>query len=45
MIYQAMFAVITPALISGAVAERMKFSAYLVFTLAWSTIVYDPLAH
>lgn len=45
MIYQAMFAVITPALISGAVAERMKFSAYLVFTLAWSTIVYDPVAH
>ena len=45
MIYQAMFAVITPALITGAVAERMKFSAYLVFTLAWSTIVYDPVAH
>jgi Amt family ammonium transporter len=45
MIYQAMFAVITPALITGAVAERMKFSTYLVFTLLWSTIVYDPLAH
>ncbi|HSW64384.1 MAG TPA: ammonium transporter [Dissulfurispiraceae bacterium] len=45
MIYQAMFAVITPALISGAVAERMKFSSFLIFTLAWSTIVYDPLAH
>ncbi len=45
MIYQAMFAVITPALISGAFAERMKFSAFLVFTVAWSTIVYDPVAH
>jgi Amt family ammonium transporter len=45
MIYQAMFAVITPALISGAVAERMKFSAYLLFTLLWTTIVYDPVAH
>jgi Amt family ammonium transporter len=45
MIYQMMFAVITPALISGAFAERMKFSAYLVFTLVWTTIVYDPVAH
>ncbi|MEK6700347.1 MAG: ammonium transporter [Nitrospirota bacterium] len=45
MIYQAMFAVITPALISGAFAERMKFSAYIVFTLVWTTIVYDPVAH
>lgn len=45
MIYQAMFAVITPALISGAFAERMKFSAYLLFTLLWTTIVYDPVAH
>lgn len=45
MIYQAMFAVITPALISGAIAERMKFSAYLVFILAWTTLVYDPVAH
>ncbi len=45
MIYQMMFAVITPALISGAFAERMKFSAYLVFALAWTTIVYDPVAH
>jgi Amt family ammonium transporter len=45
MIYQAMFAVITPALISGAVAERMKFSSYLLFTLLWTTIVYDPIAH
>jgi Amt family ammonium transporter len=45
MIYQAMFAVITPALISGAFAERMKFSGYLLFTLLWTTIVYDPVAH
>jgi Amt family ammonium transporter len=45
MIYQCMFAVITPALISGAFAERMKFSAYLVFVLLWSTLVYDPVAH
>jgi Amt family ammonium transporter len=45
MIYQMMFAVITPALISGAFAERMKFSAYLVFCLAWTTLVYDPVAH
>jgi Amt family ammonium transporter len=43
--YQCMFAVITPALISGAYAERMKFSAYVVFTLAWTTLVYDPIAH
>jgi Amt family ammonium transporter len=40
-----MFAVITPALIVGAFAERMKFSAFLVFSLAWATIVYDPMAH
>ena len=45
MVYQMMFAVITPALISGAVAERMKFSTFLIFTLAWTTIVYDPVAH
>src|SRR5512135_24911 len=45
MIYQAMFAVITPALISGAIAERMKFSAYLIFILLWTTFVYDPVAH
>jgi Amt family ammonium transporter len=43
--FQMMFAVITPALISGAFAERMKFSAYVVFILAWSTLVYDPVAH
>jgi Amt family ammonium transporter len=45
MIYQAMFAVITPALISGAVAERMKFSSFILFMLLWSTFVYDPIAH
>jgi len=45
MIFQAMFAVITPALIIGAFAERMKFSAYLIFTLLWATLVYDPVTH
>jgi Amt family ammonium transporter len=45
MAYQMMFAVITPALISGAFAERMKFSSYLVFALLWTTVVYDPVAH
>jgi ammonium transporter, Amt family len=45
MAYQMMFAVITPALISGAIAERMKFSTFLLFTVAWTTIVYDPVAH
>jgi ammonium transporter, Amt family len=45
MIYQCMFAIITPALITGAVAERMKFKTYLVFMLLWSTLVYDPVAH
>ncbi len=45
MAYQCMFAVIAPALISGAYAERMKFSAYVVFSLAWTTLVYDPIAH
>jgi Amt family ammonium transporter len=44
-VYQGMFAVITPALISGAIAERMRFSAYVLFTLLWATLVYDPLAH
>jgi Amt family ammonium transporter len=43
--FQMMFAVITPALISGAFAERMKFSAYVAFVLAWSTFVYIPVAH
>jgi Amt family ammonium transporter len=45
MMYQGMFAIITPALVSGAYAERMKFSAYAVFTLLWATLVYDPIAH
>ncbi len=45
MIYQAMFAIITPALLMGAVAERMKFKAFFIFTLLWSTLVYDPIAH
>ncbi len=45
MIYQLMFAIITPALISGAFAERMKFSAMLLFTCLWATIVYFPMAH
>ncbi len=45
MIYQMMFAVITPALITGAFAERFKFSAFLVFTLLWSLLVYNPVAH
>lgn len=45
MIFQAMFAVITPALIIGAFAERMKFSAFLVFIVLWATFVYDPICH
>jgi len=45
MIFQAMFAIITPALIIGAFAERMKFSAFLLFTLLWATFVYDPVCH
>lgn len=43
--YQGMFAVITAALISGAFAERMKFSAFVLFSILWTTLVYDPLAH
>ncbi|MDR3709761.1 MAG: ammonium transporter [Capsulimonadaceae bacterium] len=43
--FQLMFAIITPALISGAIVERMKFSAYLVFMFLWATFIYDPLAH
>ena len=43
--YQAMFAVITVALISGAFAERMRFAAFILFSLLWATVVYDPLAH
>ena len=45
MIYQLMFAIITPALICGAFAERMKFSAMVLFMVLWSFIVYDPMAH
>jgi Amt family ammonium transporter len=45
MLFQMMFAVITPALIIGAFAERMKFSAFLIFSVLWATIVYDPVAH
>ncbi len=45
MVYQLMFAIITPALISGAFAERMKFSAMLLFTVLWTLIVYLPMAH
>ncbi len=45
MAFQLMFAIITPALITGAFAERMKFSAMLLFMLLWTTFVYDPLAH
>jgi ammonium transporter, Amt family len=45
MIYQLMFAIITPALITGAFAERMKFSAMAVFMILWSLVVYSPMAH
>jgi Amt family ammonium transporter len=45
MIFQMMFAVITPALITGAFAERLKFKTYLIFLLLWATFVYDPIAH
>lgn len=45
MIFQMMFAIITPPLVTGAVVERLKFSTYLVFILVWTTIVYDPVAH
>jgi Amt family ammonium transporter len=45
MAFQLKFAIITPALISGAFVERMKFSAYALFALLWSTLVYDPIAH
>lgn len=45
MIFQCMFAVITPALITGAFAERMKFGAFALFTLLWATFVYNPLCH
>ncbi len=45
MIYQCMFAIITPALITGAIAERMSFKGFLIFSLLWTTLIYDPLAH
>jgi ammonium transporter, Amt family len=45
MVYQMMFAIITPALISGAIVERMRFKAYFWFVLLWSTLIYSPLAH
>ncbi len=45
MMFQGMFAIITPALITGAFAERIKFKAFLIFTLVWATVVYDPVAH
>jgi ammonium transporter, Amt family len=45
MVFQLMFAIITPALITGAFAERMKFGSFLLFTLLWATFIYDPLAH
>ncbi|TGN20006.1 ammonium transporter [Leptospira idonii] len=44
-LFQGMFALITPALISGAIAERVKLSAYIAFILLWATLVYDPVAH
>jgi len=43
--FQLMFAIITPALITGSIAERMRFPAFLAFTVLWATIIYDPLAH
>jgi Amt family ammonium transporter len=45
MVFQMMFAVITPALITGAFAERKRFKAFVIFTLLWATLVYDPVAH
>jgi len=45
MVYQLMFAIITPALITGAFAERMKFSAMVVFMILWAFLIYDPMAH
>src|SRR5438105_11351587 len=44
-IFQMMFAVITPALITGAFAERKRFKAFVLFSLLWATLVYDPIAH
>ncbi len=45
MVFQCMFAIITPALITGAFAERVKFSAFMLFSILWATLVYNPLAH
>lgn len=45
MVFQCMFAVITPALITGAFAERISFKGFLVFSILWATLIYDPLAH
>jgi Amt family ammonium transporter len=45
MLFQMMFAIITPALISGAIAERMRFKAYLLFMVLWVTVIYFPLCH
>ena len=45
MVFQLMFAIITPALITGTFAERMRFSGFLLFSLLWATLIYDPLAH
>jgi len=45
MIYQCMFAIITPALITGAIAERMRFGPFLLFSLAWTILVYNPVCH
>lgn len=45
MVFQMVFAIITPAIISGSVAERMRFPAYLIFIVAWATFIYDPVAH
>ena len=45
MVFQLMFAVITPALITGAIAERITFKAFVVFTLLWTTLVYAPISH
>jgi Amt family ammonium transporter len=45
MIFQCMFAIITPALITGAFAERISFAGFLVFSILWTTLIYDPIAH
>ncbi len=45
MLFQCMFAIITPALITGAIAERISFKGFVLFSLLWATFIYDPLAH